>query len=460
MAALLLFHLAGAVLVAGFRFGNDVDLAVGLGPRSWPMVAAVTVGLAALAVRRQAMAGRAPWSSFDRAALWGLVGVGPIVLWAVGDRAALRGSDTFVFAAMAVIGMAVLVRHRVRWTRAHPWFGTGGRAGRWLLVGTLVAGVGIALVVVTGPGPEPPTTIGGWVLALSTYPLYALVQLGAALALPAFVWRRDEASPRAIVVACAVLFALIHAPNPLVMGITGLGMLAWAAAYRHGVGLVWIALSMGLLGALVAQGLPEPTTQNMRVNAGYVLALRTDRHVEAYDTRVDRLASDAFHARHGGRLRPWLTAVAREVTGREPAPAVLDDWERRIRHANRDRILRMFLESREFRRRHSIERVFEGRDRSLLFSTFEPWHPAHVVYDSLRARDPVAPVAASFEDFLRRVYGVVLGREASIEELEGWSSRLPYRARVEVVRVVLARAGIEDPAPWRRPESWPRWAVP
>jgi hypothetical protein len=460
MAALLLFHLAGAVLVAGFRFGDDVDLAVGLGPRSWPMLAAVTVGLAALAVRRQVMAGRAPWSSFDRAALWTLAGVGPVVLWAVGDRQALRGVDTFVFGAMAAVGVALLVRHRVRWTRSRPWFGAGGKAGRWLLLGTLVAGAGVGLVILAGPGPEPPTTIGGWVLALSTYPLYALVQLGAALALPAFVWRRDAASPRAIVVACAVLFALIHAPNPLVMGLTGLGMLAWAAAYLRGVGLVWIALSMGLLGALVAQGLPEPTTQNMRVNAGYVLALRTDRHVEAYDARVDRLASDAFHERHGGRLRPWLAAVAREVTGREPAAAVLDDWERRIRHANRDRILRMFLESGEFRRRHGIGRIFEGRDRSLLFSTFEPWHPAHAVYDSLRARDPAAPVDESFEDFLRRVYGAVLGREASIEELEGWSSRLPYRARVEVVRVVLARAGIEDPAPWRRPESWPRWAVP
>ena len=460
MAALLLFHLAGAVLVAGFRFGHDVDLALGLGPRSWPMLAAVTTGLAVLALRRQALAGRAPWSSFDRAALWSLVGVGPVVLWAIGDREAFRGVDTFVFAVMLAIGAAVLVRHRVRWTRTRPWFGTGGKVGRWLLAGTLVAAVLLGGVIAVGGRGESVDGIGGWLLALSTYPLYALVQLGAALALPVFVWRRDGAPPAVVVLACSVLFALIHAPNPAAVVLTGLGMAGWAAAYQRGVGIVWTALSMGLLGALAAQGLPEPVSRNMRVNAGYVLALQTERHVEAYDARVARLASESFLEDHGGRLRPWLVAVARGATGDEPAPGVLDDWERRIRHANRDRILRMFLESQEFRRRHGIDRVFEGRDRSLLFTTFEPWHPAHVAYDSLRAADPGARVDLSFDDFLRRAYRELLGREASPEELQGWSPRLPRRARVEVVRVVLQRAGIEDPAPWRRPESWPPWAVP
>lgn len=460
MVALVLWNLAAWIVVAGLRFGDDVDLALfGVRAGSWPMIAGVAAGLAVLAFRREVADERRPCGNRDRLALWILLGLGPLTLWSVGDREPLRGVDTIVFGVMALVGLERVFSHRRDVFRARAWFGVGGTTGRWLALGTAVVLAGLAAVALSVDGVEASPT--KWALALATYPLYALVQLAVALVLPARVWRDDGHGARAVVVAAAVLFALIHAPNPVAMVLTGVGMIGWMLASRRGVGLAWLALSMGLCGATVAQGLPFAWTENLRVNAGFVLARQTERHIRTYDARVDDLASDATFDATGGDLRGWLARLYVEAFADDDPPAwLLDDWTHRTLNANRDRIVRVFLDSAEFRRRHGVERIMEGEDRSLLFSTFEPWHPAQQVYEALRVADPAQPPAPPFEDFLRATYQATLQRVASTEEIEGWDPVPPARDRIEVVRVVLAQAGIEDPAVWRRPPQWPVWARP
>lgn len=459
MSALLFWNLAVWVVVAGLRFGDDVDLAIGLPATAWPMAAGVSVGLAALSLRRAILAGEAPWRGADRRALWILCGLGPLAFWIAGDRVATTGPEVVLAIVLAVVGLERVVAHRARIFAATTWFATGGRAGRALALGTVVVLGVVAVLARANPDAESSDT--KWAFALSTYPLYAMVQLGAVMVLPIAVWsRRGERSPVAIVAGVALLFALVHAPNPVVMSLTGAGMVAWAIAHRHGVGFAWLALSMGLCGAAIAQGVPQDLTQNLRVNAGYVLARQTERAVERYDARVERLASDDAFVDAGGTLRAWLGMLHEEGFGTPPSDRVLDDWSARVRNANRDRIVRMFLDSAEFRRRHGVGALMDGRDRSLLFSTFEPTHPAHAAYERLRSREPDRAPETAFDAFLVELYRVLLQRVPSTDEILGWSPVPPARDRVEVVRVALAQAGIEDPAPWRRPAEGPRWARP
>lgn len=458
MVALVLWNLAAWIVVAGLRFGADLDLALWFGPPSWPMIAAVAVALTVIAMRREVKDGRRPCSSRDRTALWILLGLGPLLIWALGDRDPTGGADVVVFVVLLLVGLERVYAHRAAIFRRGTWFAAGGRNGRVLAVGTAV--VVVALAVTGALAGESETSVVAWALALASYPLYALVQLGAALALPRHVWSGDGHGSRSIVASVALLFALIHAPNPLVMGMTGAGMIAWAVAHARGVGFAWIALSMGLCGATAAQALPFAWTENMRVNSTYVLARQVERHIEVYDTRVDLWASDATLETTGGTLRGWLAALGADAFG-APVPArVLDDWTTRVANARRDRVLRMFLDSEEFRRRHGIERFLHGRDQSLLYPSFVPWDRAQAAYDTLRAHDPARVPDTSFAEFLREAYRAFLQRVPADEEVAGWSPVPSVRGRTEVVRVVLALAGTEDPALWRRPTKWPDWAQP
>ena len=459
MLSLVLFHAALCLLVAGLRFGPELDLVLGPLASGWATLTAVLAGLAALALRRELRRGEIPWNDFDTVAAWLILVAGPALLWAVADREITSGIDALVLGAMLALGVVLLFRHRGEWTAARVWFATGGRAGRALLIGTvsalLLIAFAIAAVRAESALPEP----SQWVFALSTYPLYAAVQLGAALVLPVMVWRRRGHSERAVVTACAVLFLLIHAPNPVALTLTGIGMIGWAWAHLRGVGFVWLALSMGLLGAVVAQGLPQTRTAHMRVGATYVLKRMNDRAIEAYDARVAALASDEFFAASGGTLRDWLRALHVEIVGLFFTGLYLVLSQRRVLPRYRNAIALRFLDSDEFHRRHGIDRYLTGTDRRMFFSTFERWHPAHERLDAVWADDPAAPLAHDWRTHMTRTYEALLDRTPSAPEVDGWPRWPRADDRTDVVRVVLFNAGIDDPAEWRQPDDWPVWPV-
>jgi len=459
MVAIVLWNLAVWIVVAGLRFGVDMDLALPFARRSWPFAAAVSGALFVLAFRREVVEGRRPCSSRDHAALWIILGIGPLLLWIFGDRVVTRGFDAIVLVALALVGLERVVAHRKLVFRRDVWFATGGRVGGALAAGTAVVAV-VAFVAgrFAGSGEADPTH---WAVALATYPLYAMVQLGATLALPARVWRsKDEHGPRATIAGLAFVFAWIHAPNPLVMVLTGGGMVAWALAHQRRVGFAWIALSMGLAGATVAQSLPDSWTQNMRVGAAYVLALQTERHIDAYDDQVEAWSTDAYWKESGSSTEGWLRAISQDIFGASIANAVLEDWTFRLQHARRRQIVLAFLDTERFRRRHGIERRMDGRDRSLLHSTFAPWHPAQGAVLETLEEDPSNPPVEDFEAFLARIYREVLDRDGSDEEIASWSQEPRPGDRPEIVRHVLGLVGVEDPAEWRRPADPLAWARP
>ena len=450
MTALLLTHLALVLLIGGLRFGADLDLFLGfaLSPERWAMATGVLLGLAGLALRREVLERRPPWRGRERAAVWSLLVLVPALHWAFGDEVMQWGVDAVLLLLAAVVGWAVVLARPVARSGRFWW---GDRA-RPLLVLVLFTGVGLTLLLTLGDargaGPLP------WL----TYPLYALVQLGLLLELPERLWSREGVGRLARVLGLSLLFAMVHGPNPVVLLLTAIGMAVWASARIAGAGLLPLALSMGLLGAAAAQALPEESTQHMRVGPGFVLKQARERALLRYDERVGRLASDATFQRAGGTLAGWLDLVHREVFGEAMDEATREGWIALVDARHRAHVVRVVLESEEYRRAHGIQRIMEGSDRSLLFSTFRPWHPAQEPYDELVERARRNATSETHADFVRHVFEVLLGRTPSARGLEEWSPWPAAIRREEIVRRFLEEAGVEDPASWRRPERplpWP-----
>lgn len=450
MVALLLAHLAVLVLVAGLRFVHSLDLVLGfsLSLERWAMLSGVLASLAILALRREIAEGRAPWSSLERAALWIVLVVAPLLVWSLGDAEAAFGADLVVLGVAGVLGWAVVLRRPPARTRSFWW----GGSRRWCIgLGMLTAVVIFALVL---NDPRRPTSVWPWL----TYPLYASLQLGLLLELPERVWRADGVGRTARVMGLSVLFALIHGPNAVVLSLTALGMAVWASARIAGVGLVPLALSMGLLGATVAQSLPADETQNMRVGPGYVIKRERARVLAAYVERVRSLASDAAYARGGDTLAGWLDLVHREVFAAPLPDSTRAAWLDLIHARLRAQVVRITLESEEYRTRHGIERFMVGPDRSLLYSTFRPWHPAQAAYAGLSARASERVREEDHASFVRHVYETLQRRTPSDAELAAWRARPDEAGRVEIVRRFLLEAGIADPGHWKPlgPEiPWP-----
>lgn len=445
MIALVLVHLAAIVLIAGLRFPHALDLVFGMpvAPERWAMLSGVLVCIAALALRREIAEGRAPWAGLQRVALWSALVLAPALVWSLGDAEATLGIDLVVLGGAGLLGWMVVLRRPAARTRE---FWVGGSRAWWIALGGITAVAIAALAVQSGVRTH---SLWPWL----TYPFYALLQLGVLLELPERIWRHDGVGRAGRVLGLAVLFALVHGPNPLVLGLTALGMTVWALARTAGVGLVPIALSMGLLGATVARVLPEVETQNMRVGPGYVIKRSRARVLDAYVQRVNDLASDASFVRAGGNLAGWLDLVHREVFDRPIDARTREAWITLLRQRLREQVVRITLESPEYRQRHGIQRLMIGPDRSLLYSTFRPWHPAQEAYAELSARAADRVHEEEHADFVRHVYETLQGRTPSEGEVAAWQPYPDLEGRIEIVRRFLLEAGIPDPGHWDYPGS-------
>jgi membrane protease YdiL (CAAX protease family) len=67
----------------------------------------------------------------------------------------------------------------------------------------------------------------------------------------------------------ALVFALLHLPNPLLAVATFAGGLIWAHVYQRAPNLIALALSHGLMSMLLACSLPASLTNSLRVGIKY-----------------------------------------------------------------------------------------------------------------------------------------------------------------------------------------------
>ncbi len=74
--------------------------------------------------------------------------------------------------------------------------------------------------------------------------------------------------PRSILLTAA-LFSLLHMPNPVLVGATFVAGCVWSAIYQRFPNLPALALSHGILSAILANSLPVWILPNMKVGWGY-----------------------------------------------------------------------------------------------------------------------------------------------------------------------------------------------
>ena len=102
-----------------------------------------------------------------------------------------------------------------------------------------------------------------------SFPAWALLQQ---YALQGFINRRAQlALGRGLksIVLVAVVFSLLHLPNPLLAPLTLVGGLIWAAIYQREPNLFALALSHALLSLLLALALPPYWLSSLRVGLKY-----------------------------------------------------------------------------------------------------------------------------------------------------------------------------------------------
>ncbi len=108
------------------------------------------------------------------------------------------------------------------------------------------------------------------VVAMATYPFYALPQLLLFQVFLVHRLRRLTDSTPAVLIVSSGMFSLMHWPNPLVMAACGVGAAVWTWVYLTRANVYALALAMGLTAAMFGRLLPNDLVQNTRVGPIYV----------------------------------------------------------------------------------------------------------------------------------------------------------------------------------------------
>jgi hypothetical protein len=279
-------------------------------------------------------------------------------------------------------------------------------------------------------------------VSLATYPLYAAVQLALVLGVTWPSLRRlGDRSTAPAVTAAALLFALVHWPNPLLMALTGLGMLLWAREYGRGRPPWHLAVSMGLLATLAAQGLPDPWTEHMRAGPGCVRQRAVPVLAADAGARTAELAA--------GRTRTlaFLAALYPATVGRTVTDAELDRWWSTLEPCRRGVLAWRFYISEEYRRKFGEPAGEAPLPGDVHWTALPPPWPGRIGGLTGPApadgRDaPGSPAVApdrAWRAHLERLYRTILRREPSAAELAAWSPALSPRQQERLVEVLLER---------------------
>lgn len=116
-----------------------------------------------------------------------------------------------------------------------------------------------------------PQVDGGTILAsIALYTVYALFQLSVFLFVPATRMQKMGYPSRTIAISCAIVFSLVHWPNPLLMAVTGLAMLLWARQFLRGRSILALALIMGIAATGFKFMVPQQWSWEMRIGPDYI----------------------------------------------------------------------------------------------------------------------------------------------------------------------------------------------
>jgi membrane protease YdiL (CAAX protease family) len=206
----------------------------------------------------------------DGLALWEIVSVVTSALIAEWVVLSFVGRNKLVMAIPLLLALAFMIFSQRE--RAETLHTIGFRADNFLPACRLlflptIAAVATILAVrwFSGHG----LFAAPWRTRLLLLPLWALFQQ---YALNGFINRRAQlalgAGPKSILLV-AVVFAILHLPNPLLAISTFIGGLVWAAVYQRQPNLFALALSHTLVSLTLAMTVPPNLLNNLRVGFKY-----------------------------------------------------------------------------------------------------------------------------------------------------------------------------------------------
>jgi membrane protease YdiL (CAAX protease family) len=156
-------------------------------------------------------------------------------------------------------------------SRSELGLGLQGLRGTWWLLPLALAAAGTAVATAWWVGYLHPAF--GRATQSSQYFAYALWALFQQFILQSYFFLRLErmlGSARLAVVACALLFSIMHLPNPFLVVTTFVAGLVLCELFRRHRNIYPLGLAHALWGLCLAVTLSSDVHHNMRVGLGYL----------------------------------------------------------------------------------------------------------------------------------------------------------------------------------------------